>query len=132
MARNAAGPTDDQLRLIIVEAVDGSAICVLWNYACHPTIYPALTHVSADFPGVVRRAIRQRIGNQATNPSDVDIRASPWLKRCQPNMRDSLTNGSFRFISRTPTLQVRGFTMDFAMQGPDWEAVAFASSAMSA
>ena len=37
-------------------------IAVLWSYACHPVGFPARTRVSADFPGVVRRALRDAHG----------------------------------------------------------------------
>ncbi len=35
----------------------------MWSYACHPVCFPKLNHVSADFPGVVRQALRRRYGS---------------------------------------------------------------------
>ena len=54
---------DNRIRLLSIEDTAGKPIAVCWSYACHPVGYPYKTHISADFPGVVRKAIRTRLGN---------------------------------------------------------------------
>jgi hypothetical protein len=63
IAPNPDGYVDRAIR--IIEAMDssGAVVCVLWNFACHPSMFPLHRFVSADFPGVVRAAIRDHYNN---------------------------------------------------------------------
>jgi len=61
-APNPAGPRDETLHLLTFSDHTDRPLAVLWSYACHPVAFPALTKVSADFPGVVRRALRDAHG----------------------------------------------------------------------
>lgn len=61
MAPNVKGPLDETVTLIRVDSAEGP-LAVLWHYACHPTAFPPEPLVSADFPGVVRAAIREELG----------------------------------------------------------------------
>jgi hypothetical protein len=57
MKANPHGPRDETVRVIRV----GSR-AVIWHYACHPVFVPWMNHVSADFVGFVRRALRRALG----------------------------------------------------------------------
>ena len=61
-APNPAGPRDETVHLLTFSDHTDRPLAVLWSYACHPVAFPALTKVSADFPGVVRRALRDAHG----------------------------------------------------------------------
>jgi len=61
-APNPAGPRDETVHLLTFSDQTDRPLAVLWSYACHPIGFPARTKVSADFPGVVRRALREAHG----------------------------------------------------------------------
>ncbi len=61
-APNPAGPRDETLHLLTFSDPTDRPLAVLWSYACHPVGFPTTTRVSADFPGVVRRALRDAHG----------------------------------------------------------------------
>jgi hypothetical protein len=61
-APNPAGPRDETLHLLTFTDADDHARAVLWSYACHPVGFPAKARVSADYPGVARRALRAALG----------------------------------------------------------------------
>jgi len=65
IAPNPAGPKDDILRIVSIETAERRPIAVLWNFACHPAMFPLTDCVSADFPGVVRAAFRSLLGMPA-------------------------------------------------------------------
>jgi len=59
------GEIDPELVVLDVETPDGEA--VVYNYACHPVCNTGqTTQASADWPGVVRRELRERVGDDAT------------------------------------------------------------------
>ncbi len=58
MAPNPAGPRDEALHLIVFADRQDRPVAVIWSYACHPVVFPAAGRVSAEYPGVVRRALR--------------------------------------------------------------------------
>jgi hypothetical protein len=57
MEPNSRGARDDSVRVVRL----GNQ-AVLWSCACHPVFGPKRNHVSADFVGRVRAALRQRFG----------------------------------------------------------------------
>jgi hypothetical protein len=60
--RRADGPVDRSLPVARLVGLDGQAIAVLASYACHPVVLGAdNTLLTADYPGVVRRVIEQRV-----------------------------------------------------------------------
>ncbi len=61
-APNPAGPRDETLHLLVFSDRRDRPLALVWSYACHPVGFPAKTKVSADFPGVVRRALRAAVG----------------------------------------------------------------------
>lgn len=54
---------DTRLRILSITDTNDRLLAICWSYACHPVCYPDKTHLSADFPGVVRQAIRERFGD---------------------------------------------------------------------
>jgi hypothetical protein len=61
-APNPLGPRDETLHLLTFTDLRDRAQVVLWSYACHPVGFPAKSCVSADYPGVVRHALRAALG----------------------------------------------------------------------
>jgi hypothetical protein len=61
MRPNPAGPKDETIGVIRL-----GDRAVIWNYACHPVFMPRMNHVSADFVGQVRNALRQQFGANTT------------------------------------------------------------------
>jgi hypothetical protein len=62
-APNPSGPTDEGATVALLrKADDGQTLGVLWHYTCHPTAVVPENVISADYPGAVRRALRQRFG----------------------------------------------------------------------
>jgi hypothetical protein len=63
MAPNPQGPTDERATVVLLRKADDDAvIAVIWHYTCHPTAVIPDNVVSSDYPGAVRRALRQRFG----------------------------------------------------------------------
>ncbi len=63
-APNANGPCDETVHAVTLIGSSGRPAAVLWSYACHPVSFAEPRHVSADFPGVVRRTLRTALGNE--------------------------------------------------------------------
>ncbi len=63
MAPNPLGPTDPQVTAVVIR---GKQPAVLWHYTCHPTAFPYDKQVSADYPGLVRAALRKALGPTTT------------------------------------------------------------------
>ena len=60
---NPSGPRDEDATVIVLRRIDDSkSLAVFWHYACHPTGCGAIVAVSADYPGAVRRLLRERFG----------------------------------------------------------------------
>jgi hypothetical protein len=59
--RNQPGvPVDTRVTALRFDALDGPPICILFHFACHPTVLGADTlYYSADFPGAARQRIRE-------------------------------------------------------------------------
>ena len=62
-APNANGPRDETVHVVTLIGSSGGPAAVLWSYACHPVSFAEPRQVSADFPGVVRRALRTAFGH---------------------------------------------------------------------
>ena len=61
-APNPAGPRDETVHVVTGRDPLDRPVAVLWSYACHPVGCAARAQVSADYPGVVRRALRNAYG----------------------------------------------------------------------
>ena len=61
MAPNPEGTRNEQATVMVFRAENGRVVSILWHYTCHPTSV-ADNAVSADYPGAVRSALRDRFG----------------------------------------------------------------------
>jgi hypothetical protein len=61
-APNRNGVVDRRVRALFFEDARGEIRAVVWSLAAHPAFYPGRLAVSADFPGVIRAALRRRFG----------------------------------------------------------------------
>ena len=61
MMPNAKGYKDPSIRMIKVVDQNNNIIAILWNYCCHPTGFNNLTRVSAEYPGFVRKKLREEL-----------------------------------------------------------------------
>lgn len=59
---NAAGPRDQELRLLRIEDAEGGLLAIVWGVSCHLTDWPRLDEISSDFAGGVRNALRAIAG----------------------------------------------------------------------
>lgn len=59
---NPAGDRDESVRILEFSKPNGEVRAVVWNYACHPTDFPGLLQVSAEYPGIVRSRLRSELG----------------------------------------------------------------------
>jgi neutral ceramidase len=61
--RRPDGPVDDALPVLHLRRPDGSLLAGVVSYACHPVVLGAdNTLFTADYPGVVRRILAERLG----------------------------------------------------------------------
>lgn len=61
MSPSRRGPRDERVRVARL-----GTDALIWCYACHPVLLPRLDHVSADYIGTVRAALRHRYGADTT------------------------------------------------------------------
>ena len=60
---NPSGPRDEAATVVMFRKTDdGQPLGVIWHYTCHPTAVVPDNVISADYPGAVRRALRERFG----------------------------------------------------------------------
>jgi len=63
LAPNPQGAKDEGSTVALFRNVDdGKVLAAIWHYTCHPTAVIPDDVISSDFPGAVRRALRQRFG----------------------------------------------------------------------
>ena len=62
-APDAVGPRDETVHVITLSDSGGRPMAALWSYPCHPVSFAEPRQVSADYPGVVRRALRAVLGS---------------------------------------------------------------------
>ncbi|MBV9251617.1 MAG: hypothetical protein JO227_20520 [Acetobacteraceae bacterium] len=62
LAANNRGFVDPRLRAVVMEDRNGSVRGIIWSLAAHPSRYPHIRHVSPDYPGLIRNALRRRLG----------------------------------------------------------------------
>lgn len=60
---NPDGVVDKTIRVLTIADESGKPCAVIWNYACHPVLFPDASGISAEFPGVVRSHLRNRHGD---------------------------------------------------------------------
>lgn len=59
---NPEGSRDEDLRLLRIEKMNGEALAFVWGVSCHPTEWPRTGELSSDYPGLVREALRKKLG----------------------------------------------------------------------
>jgi hypothetical protein len=65
IGQNPAGAYDPSVAVVRVDGADGSPIATLVNFACHAvSLSGTYRHITADFPGVARRAIKDAVGGE--------------------------------------------------------------------
>jgi len=62
MRANPRGPNDQTIHVLRFDDEEGVPQAIVWSYACHPVAFPHGLHVTAEFPGVVRRYLRECFG----------------------------------------------------------------------
>ena len=63
ITRIPTAPVDPTVSVIRVDRMDGSALAILTQYACHPVVFGSDNlQYSADFPGVMNRVVEEKIG----------------------------------------------------------------------
>jgi hypothetical protein len=62
-APNKRGVVDRRVRALFFENPRREVKAVVWSLAAHPAFCPERLAVSADFPGLIRAALRRRFGN---------------------------------------------------------------------
>jgi len=61
--RRNDGPVDRALPVVVLRRADGTVLAAVVSYACHPVVLGAdNTLLTADYPGVVRRVLSDRLG----------------------------------------------------------------------
>ncbi|MGO8792253.1 MAG: neutral/alkaline non-lysosomal ceramidase N-terminal domain-containing protein [Terriglobia bacterium] len=59
-------PVDPTVAVLRVDTLEGKPLAVLVNYACHPVVFgPDNTQYSADYVGVMEKAVEQAVGGHA-------------------------------------------------------------------
>jgi len=62
-APNPSGPRDEQATVVLLRKLEDAAVLgAIWHYTCHPTAVVPAEVISSDYPGAVRRALRERFG----------------------------------------------------------------------
>jgi hypothetical protein len=91
MAPNPQGPTDECATVLLLRrADDATVIGAIWHYTCHPTAVIPDNVISSDYPGVVRRALRERFGAIPC------VFAQGFCGDIRPNMRRAPPGAGFR------------------------------------
>jgi neutral ceramidase len=121
---NPAAARDRELRLLRVEDEGGRLLSVIWGISCHPTEWPQIRELSSDYPGVVRQALRERLGRDLPvlflqgfcgdlRPPATGrwVRTGPWKRRLLV-LCSSLLNGPdfIRFTSEEYRTWVEGIS----------------------
>lgn len=60
------GPTDEEIRLLVAERLDGSRLAVWANFSCHNSAAMDDPRVNDDFFGVAMELVEQAVGNGCT------------------------------------------------------------------
>ncbi|MSU58442.1 MAG: hypothetical protein EXS35_09730 [Pedosphaera sp.] len=89
---NPNGPINEEVWVLKVSPTDGSAPALVFSYACHPVIVYGFAGaaISADFPGVTRNILREKLG--AAQVQFVQGTAG----NVRPRVTANLENNTFR------------------------------------
>jgi Neutral/alkaline non-lysosomal ceramidase, N-terminal len=65
LGKNRGGPCDHEVIVIKLDALDGTTLATLVNYACHPTIMgPPNRLITPDYPGAMKRVVEAAVGGR--------------------------------------------------------------------
>jgi neutral ceramidase len=65
LTRVATAPVDGTVSVLRIDGIDGQAIAILVNYACHPVIFGSdNVQYSADFPAAMARTVEDAFGGK--------------------------------------------------------------------
>lgn len=65
LGKNRTGPSDHEVLVVKLDALNGKPVATLVNYACHPTIMgPANRLITPDYPGPMKRVVEQAVGGK--------------------------------------------------------------------
>jgi hypothetical protein len=68
VTRIPTAPVDPTVSVIRVDKINGSALAILTQYACHPVVFGSDNlQYSADFPGVMKHLVEERTGGHAVS-----------------------------------------------------------------
>lgn len=67
LAANLEGPVDNHVRSICLSDASGQTRACLWSLGAHPSFKGSRHAISPDFPGVVRRRIKQEYGEECVS-----------------------------------------------------------------
>ena len=106
MAPNPRGPVDERATVALLRrAKDDKPIAVLWHYTCHPTAVVPENVISADYPGIIRRTLRERFGDIPCifvqgfcgdiRPNMASSRRPGWRERLQQAVRRLVSGPGF-------------------------------------
>jgi len=87
------GPDDPQHLALFAADTDGKLIAVLYHNTTHPTIFYGAGVYSADFPGDVRKTLRQKLGKIPVlylNGAQGDVAITDQLHRRKESREDKL------------------------------------------
>ncbi|TET97127.1 MAG: hypothetical protein E3J29_04810 [Dehalococcoidia bacterium] len=81
--RHPDWPIDPVLRLLLVDGEDGRPVASLVNFACHATVLSAANlMLSAEFPGVACRIVREQTGAPAVYLNGACANVNPtWIRQ---------------------------------------------------
>ena len=102
------GPVDPQHLAMFASDLKGKLLAVLYNNTTHPTIFYGAGVYSADFPGEVRKMIRNRIGSPIPvlflNGAQGDISIENMLDHRTETVEEKLKRVSELVVSKTMEL----------------------------
>lgn len=59
------GPVDPEIGILRIDRLDGHALAVVYNFACHPLLGVPGGGLTANFPGFASRVIEEQLGGDA-------------------------------------------------------------------
>lgn len=102
------GPVDPQHLAMFASDMKGKLMAVLYNNTSHPTIFYGAGIYSADFPGEVRKTIRNKIGRPIPvlflNGAQGDISVENMLNHRAETVEEKLKRVSELVVSKTMEL----------------------------
>jgi hypothetical protein len=89
-APNPSAPKDERATVALLRTSNGEIVGLIWHYTCHPTAVVPVDVVSADYPGMVRRALRERFGEIPC------VFAQGFCGDIRPNIRTTARRSGWR------------------------------------